>query len=132
MKIQRSVYNALIEQSRKELPNEACGYLAQDEAGVISVHYELTNTDASPEHFTMDPKEQFAAVKDMRGKGLKMAAVYHSHPETPARPSEEDKRLAFDPNISYVIISMAAEEPDLKSFKIKDGNVEKESIEILE
>jgi proteasome lid subunit RPN8/RPN11 len=56
-------------------------------------------------------------------------ANYHSHPETPARPSEEDIRLVFDPNISYVIASLASEIPDLKSFRIKNGVVEKEEIQ---
>ncbi|MDT8446735.1 MAG: M67 family metallopeptidase [bacterium] len=131
MKIKRSVWAAIIAQAQRELPNEACGYLAEAD-GVVSAHYELVNTDASNEHFSMDPKEQFAAVKDMRAKGLKQAAVYHSHPETPARPSEEDKRLAYDPNISYVIVSLAAEQPDVKSFRIRGQEVEPELIEILE
>ena len=76
----------------------------------------------------MDPGEQFAAIKDMRSRNLKLAAVYHSHPETPARPSQEDIRLAFDPLISYVIVSLAQPDPNVKSFKIREGNVKHEEI----
>jgi proteasome lid subunit RPN8/RPN11 len=80
----------------------------------------------------MDPKEQFAVVKDLRAKGLSMLAVYHSHPETPARPSEEDIRLALTPDISSVIVSLAdSAVPSVKSYKIASGNVQIEAIETI-
>jgi len=110
------------------MPFEACGYLAAKN-GTIIKHYELTNLDKADDHFSMDPKEQFAAVKDMHAEDLKLAAVYHSHPETPARPSREDIRLAFDPQISYVIVSLAQPDPTIKSFKICEGKVKNEEIE---
>jgi len=126
--INQKVIDAVIDHAKRELPFEACGYLAAKN-GTIIKHYELTNLDKSNEHFSMDPKEQFAAVKDMHAEDLKLAAVYHSHPETPARPSREDIRLAFDPQISYVIVSLAQPDPSIKSFKIREGNVQHEEIE---
>jgi proteasome lid subunit RPN8/RPN11 len=69
--------------------------------------------------------------RSIQKAGLEILANYHSHPETPARPSQEDIRLAFDPNISYVIVSLAAEIPDIKSFRIKGGEVEREEIQII-
>ena len=95
MKIQRYVLVQIIAHARREAPLEACGYLAAS-AGTLVFAYELANKDKSPEHFSFDPKEQFAAVKDARIKGLEISAVYHSHPLSPARPSPEDIRLAFD------------------------------------
>jgi len=127
LKINRSVYNAIIAQAQKGLPREVCGYLAEKEGRVVS-HYEMTNTDAAADHFSMKPAEQFQAIKDMRAKGLKLKAVYHSHPETPARPSAEDIKLAHDPAVSYVIISLAGTEPVIKSFHISKGNVSAEEI----
>ena len=70
-------------------------------------------------------------VKDLRAKGIELLAIYHSHPETPARPSEEDIRLALTPNVSYIIISLAGETPDVKSFRIKDGMATPEAINHL-
>ncbi|WP_366919053.1 Mov34/MPN/PAD-1 family protein, partial [Geobacter sp.] len=58
--------------------------------------------------------------------------IYHSHPESPARPSEEDIRLALTPGVSYVIVSLAGAEPDVKSFRIAGDVVEPELIEIVE
>ena len=130
MKINSAVIESIIEHANREMPYEACGYLAEQN-GTISRHYELTNTDKAEDHFSMDPREQFAAIKDMRSSGLKLAAVYHSHPDTPARPSDEDIRLAYDPDISYLIVSLAGPETTIKSFKIRKGNVTPEDITLV-
>ncbi len=130
LKVKENVIRAIISHAEKELPYEACGYLAA-EAGLVGHHYEMTNTDKAADHFSMDPQEQFAAVKDIRNRGLTLCGVYHSHPETPARPSIEDIRLAYDPDLSYVIISLAGKEPIVKSFLIKGGEVSPEALEIL-
>ena len=131
MKIQKQVVTQLIGHARRESPVEACGYLTGKE-GMISAAYELKNADQSTEHFAFDPKEQFAAVRDARAKGLEIYAVYHSHPASPARPSAEDIKLAYDPHILYLILSLAGEKEDLKAFRIKDQKVELVSIEVVE
>jgi len=127
LNLTNSVYEAIIAHAQKGMPHEVCGYLAAREGRVVA-HYEMTNTDAAADHFSMQPEEQFKALKDIRGKGLTLKAVYHSHPETPARPSEEDIRLAFDPEVSYVIISLAGTDPVLKSFRISQGKVSVEQV----
>ncbi len=91
----------------------------------------MTNMDASPEHFSFDPKEQFAAIRYARSNSLQVIANWHSHPETPSRPSAEDIRLAYDPDILYFILSLAAEEPVLKAFCIREGNSEEVELEII-
>jgi len=130
MKIKQSILNAIIAHAKKDTPIEVCGYLgAQD--GIVSKHYELTNIDHSEEHFSFDPKEQFATIRDARANGFEICAVYHSHPATSARPSAEDIRLAYDSQISYVIVSLADGKEDVKSFKIKDSAVTVEEIEVI-
>ena len=129
--ISKELYNQLIDHAINQLPIEACGYLAGKE-GVIEKVYNLTNIDQSADHFSFDPAEQFSTVKDARKNGLEILANYHSHPSTPARPSEEDIKLAYDPDISYVIVSLANIEPYAKSFKIRDGKVNLEEITLIE
>lgn len=130
LKISRQIINDIINHARLGLPEEVCGYLAGNDRE-INRQFELTNVDHSNEHFSFDPAEQFHVVREARKEGLEILANYHSHPETPARPSQEDIRLAFDPNISYVIVSLAAEVPEIKSFRIQNGDVEKEEIQIV-
>jgi proteasome lid subunit RPN8/RPN11 len=130
LKIPKEIYEDIVSHAKQQTPIEACGYLAGLD-DVVKKIYKMKNTDNSKEHFSFDPKEQFEAFKDANKQGLRLIACYHSHPKTPARPSEEDIKLAYDPNISYVIVSLADLEPDVKSFKIKKGEVAKEDMEIL-
>jgi [CysO sulfur-carrier protein]-S-L-cysteine hydrolase len=127
LRFQQPVIDEVIRHAQKEAPIEACGFLAEKE-GVVCLALPLSNVDASPEHYSLDPQEQFNALREFRKKGLNLCAVYHSHPVSPARPSQEDIRLAFDPNLSYVVISLAAPQPDIKSFKIEKGKVIPEEI----
>ena len=129
LRIQPTVVKGIIAHVRKEAPLEACGYLAEKD-GIVIRHYELTNMDASEVHYSMDPAEQFAAVRRMRAAGLNLHAAYHSHPRTQARPSAEDLRLAYDADLSYVIVSLL--DYSMKSFKIKNGMFEQEEIEIVD
>lgn len=130
IKMPQNVYDEIVAHALRDNPIEACGYLAGIN-GEVKYAIPMKNRDASNEHFSFDPQEQFDAFKKTQKEGLRLISVYHSHPETPARPSEEDIRLAYDPNVSYIIVSLAGETPDMKSFIIKNKTVEKEEIEII-
>lgn len=129
-------YDSIVAYAQKHTPLEACGLLGgiwEGEKKTVKKVYFLTNIDQSAEHFSLKPEEQFAAVKDMRENGWSLLGNFHSHPATPSRPSEEDKRLAFDTKASYLILSLAGEEPVLNSFKIDSAkNVTKEELIIEE
>lgn len=121
LKITKTVSDAMIAASRKAAPLEACGLLGGVDAAA-SEFYELSNIDASGDHYGMMPEEQFAAIKDMRAKGLRMLAIWHSHPASPARMSEEDMRLAFTPEVVYVIISLEnIDAPVIRGFVVDNG-----------
>lgn len=122
-------------------PEEACGLIAgkdrEDGVREIQKVYLLTNIDHTNEHFSIDPKEQLTAIKDMRSQGLVPLGNWHSHPESPSRPSEEDKRLANDPRASYLILSLEKEDhPVLNAFHVEgpqgERSVRKEELVIKE
>ena len=136
IQLSKADYEKIIVHAKEHLPEEACGLIAGTKEGdvkKIEKVYLLTNIDHTNEHFSMDPKQQLAAVKDMRANGYTPLGNWHSHPESPARPSEEDKRLAYDPTVNYLILSlMNPEEPVIKAFDIdKDRNVTVEEISII-
>ena len=122
MKIEQHVIDELIAQAQKDAPNETCGYLLGID-NVVTENYWMENIDHSPEHFFFFFKDQFAALKYARSKGLRILANWHSPPASPSRPSQEDLRLANDPTIRYAILSLLDEEPKLISFKILNGEV---------
>jgi proteasome lid subunit RPN8/RPN11 len=125
----------LIDHARSQLPDEACGLLAGvEENGLRQVKrvYLIENEDASPEHFSMSPQNQLAAIKDMRANGLTLLGNWHSHPGTPSRPSAEDVKLAYDPYASYLILSLEAPQvPNLNAFRIQNGEYQWDILEIL-
>ena len=63
-----------------------------------------------------------------------MIGNFHSHPESPSRPSEEDKRLAYDSSVRYLILSlMDMDAPVLNGFEIIDRtDVTKEDVVVAE
>lgn len=136
LKLKKDDYTKILEHCVAGLPDESCGLIAgsiDGEVKTIEKVYLLTNIDHSNEHFSMDPKEQLAAVKDARADGLTMLGNFHSHPESPSRPSEEDKRLAYDSTAEYLILSlMDRDNPVLKAFGVdKDKNVTVHEINIV-
>jgi len=132
LKIPADIFRQMAEQAKEAAPIEACGILAGGDNKVEKL-YKMTNADKSSTHFMMKPKEQFAVAKDIRAEDLEMLAIYHSHPETPARPSPEDIRLAFMPDVIYVIISLQdCNCPVIKGFLIKDDNVTEVPVQVVE
>ncbi|WP_132252471.1 M67 family metallopeptidase [Natranaerovirga pectinivora] len=134
VKISRENVDKIIEQGKKEFPIECCGLIGgikEEDRFIIKEIHSLYNTDQSSEHFSMDPKEQFQVIKALRKNNLELLGNYHSHPYTPSRPSDEDKKLAYDSAMIYGILSLAADEPVLNFFMIYDQDeVKKLELEI--
>ena len=86
MIIPQHIIDVLIDQAKKDAPNESCGYLlglpSSGEEGqgvvakesVVTENYWMENIDHSSEHFSFAPKDQFAALRYARSKGLKILA----------------------------------------------------------
>ena len=138
----KAEYDRMLEEASLRAPEEACGLIgghllpsgreSNPSKEIVRV-YVLENLDHSPEHFTLDPREQLAAIKDMRANGLVPLGNWHSHPETPSRPSDEDKRLAFDSRASYLILSLQdAGHPVLHSFHIEGVESSREELYVTE
>ena len=136
LKLKKCDYQKIVEHCKNALPNEACGLVAGTiENGIktITKVYLLTNMDASSSHFSMNPEEQLKTVKDARANGAEIIGSFHSHPNTPAMPSAEDKRLAYNPDMEYLILSLQElSHPVLRAFGIThQKNVVRHKIEYL-
>ena len=125
----QSIFDQLVEHAQSELPNECCGYITGTNSELRTV-FPMVNVDASPVHFSFDPKEQFKVVKDARKKQESIIVVYHSHPESPARLSNEDLRLLNDPDMVYLIVSLDGDQPELKAYHIINGSIHNVGIEL--
>ena len=114
-----------------EAPMECCGLLA-GRNGMVEKIYTMTNTNHSRVSYMIDPKEQFAAIKEMRAKEIDLLAIYHSHPATEAYPSATDVSLAYYPDAVYIIISLQNRtRPVVNAYRIVENKITTEEMEIL-
>ena len=126
MRMARADWDELIAHAREEAPNECCGYARVVDGRVDQVH-RGQNTRLSPYGFDLDGPSLLAANElDADGFGV---AVYHSHPRSPAEPSEQDRNLAHYPHWTYLIVSLAGE-PHVRAWRIDDGRVEEQALEV--
>lgn len=122
----------IVNHCQREYPHEACGILAGREGAVEKV-YPMENISETPQTcYFMKPEEQLKVFKEMRNLNLELVAIYHSHINTSAYPSTRDVKLAFYPEASYLIISLArGEVSEIKSFKIREKKISEEELEIV-
>jgi proteasome lid subunit RPN8/RPN11 len=124
-------FKEIVEQGLREFPNECCGVIAAREGSPVRV-IPMKNADASPVTYRLDGKEQLQVFDAIEDEGLELWAIYHSHTHSEAYPSETDIRLAFYPDARYLLLSLAdREDPVLRSFFIRDGEVTEEELRII-
>ena len=123
MRIAKDLYDDIVAHAREEAPNECCGMIASREGEAIKV-YRATNAAASPLRYELDGAEQYKIQMQIDDAGLELGGIYHSHTRTEPYPSQTDINLAFYPEAVYVIVGLAADEPDVRAFSIRDGRVE--------
>src|SRR3954463_1958599 len=126
MRISQEQHDALIAHAREEAPNECCGYV-RGKDGRIEEVVRSQNLRASPYGYELDPQSLLAA-NDLDDDGYGVV-IYHSHPRSPAEPSQTDINLAHYPHWRYVIVSLAGE-PELRAWRMADGRVEEEDVAV--
>jgi [CysO sulfur-carrier protein]-S-L-cysteine hydrolase len=124
------LFKEMVEHGLREFPNEACGLVAGP-AGTPEKFYALTNLDASPVSYRLDPTEQLRVFDEMDEQGWELHGIFHTHTHSEAYPSETDRSLAFYPDARYLIMSLSdREHPELKAFRIVDGEVSAEALTV--
>jgi proteasome lid subunit RPN8/RPN11 len=130
VQIDRGLLEEIVAQAREEAPNECCGIIAARDGKAVAVH-PARNAAASPLRYEMDGMEQYRIQSAIEDAGHELGAIYHSHTRTAPVPSQTDINLAFYPEALYVIVGVAHEEPDVRAFRIVDGEVSEAPLEVL-
>jgi proteasome lid subunit RPN8/RPN11 len=108
----------IIAHARAEAPKEACGLIAGTGTGAARI-IRCTNAHPAPvTRYTIDPREQLRAFREMEAKGEDLVAIYHSHPVTQPHPSPTDRAEAHYPDAFYVLVSLRDATPELRAFRI--------------
>jgi len=121
--LNRTLLNEMLAHVAGLWPEEACG-LVGGRDGRAARLYPVDNVRHSPVVFEMEPVQQIKAMLAIEAEGLEMLAIYHSHPDGPARPSATDVANAYYPDAVQLIISLADRtRPSVRAFTIIDGAV---------
>ena len=122
----------------QDYPYECCGLLLgcfEADAKVVRETYPISNAreeSAKRNRFLIEPDELMRGEKYARSKDLEVVGFYHSHPDSPARPSQYDLEHAW-PTYSYIIVSTSEghsgdlfsweQEPDRSKFNPEEIRV---------
>jgi proteasome lid subunit RPN8/RPN11 len=132
IKIPRKITNQLLHLAQISPATEVCGLIGSQQ-GKPSNCYPINNIAEQPQQqFLLDPKQQIAAMTKMRERNEDLLAIYHSHPTSPAEPSQIDIDMASYPDALYFIISLNTKGVlELRGFKL-GNNAAKEISLVLE
>ena len=131
LQIDKRFMDEMVSHALEDDSMECCGVLAGTQGHFLKL-FRMTNVEQSPYRYSWDPKELFRVWKEMEDSAWERRAVYHSHTHSPAYPSETDIRLAGWPEAFYIIISlMDKESPEVQAFRIVEGAVTEEPIQVV-
>ena len=106
---------------RESYPEECCGALIGRDGSVVEA-MRLPNLmgEEARRHFLVGPVEYQVAEKRAIEMGGKLMGFYHSHPDHPARPSQNDLEQAW-PTFLYVILAVQNGKPGtMTSWRLRE------------
>ena len=131
LRVGREVFDAICDLAFREYPLEMCGLIAGPPAADEAVQFYPCRNDAeSAKVYTINPKDHLHAEMDADDRDWEINGVVHSHTHSEPFPSPTDVRQAPDPDWHYVIVSLKRDAPELRSYRIVDGVITEEPIEL--
>jgi proteasome lid subunit RPN8/RPN11 len=130
LQLSQEFHDQIVEHARRDHPDEACGVIAGRD-GRPERFLPMINAARSPTFYEFDSTELLALYRDMESRDEEPVVIYHSHTATEAYPSRTDISYASEPEAHYVLVSTRADEQtEFRSFRIVDGQVTEEPVEI--
>jgi len=132
--IDSAIVDAIVAHARRDHPDEACGVIA----GPIgsdrpSRLIPMDNAARSMTFYEFDSLEQLRVWREMDDNDEEPVVIYHSHTATEAYPSRTDISFAGEPGAHYLLVSTREpESEEIRSFRIVDGVVTEEEINIVD
>lgn len=103
-------------QLRGTYPNEGGGFLLGESSGgqlriaeIVPVE-NVFETEEQYHRYAMTPQDWMRLEDEADARGLTLLGYYHSHPDSPAVPSDYDREHAL-PNFVYLIVRVQAGQP---------------------
>jgi proteasome lid subunit RPN8/RPN11 len=103
--------------------------VAARDGAAVSVH-RARNKMASPLRYEIHPADLYGILDGIDEAALELGAIYHSHTRSAPEPSQTDINLAFYPDPLYVIVGLQHDEPDIRAWIIRDGQVTETELQV--
>ena len=119
------------EHARETYPDECCGALIERDGRTVEA-FRLPNTTSAGarRRFRIGPSDYRLAEQRARDLGAGLGGFYHSHPDHPARPSNNDLEQAW-PNLTYVIVSVTSGSPgEMTAWRLREDRSAFEKVEL--
>lgn len=129
----RALWREMIAQAQAEAPYEACGLVSGDASGQALHYHPMRNAAGRLDWFEPDPLELLRLTMAFEAAGETLWGIYHSHPRSPARPSQSDIEGAQYPESLYLIASLLEpERPVLRAFRIENGLAREVPLQVVD
>jgi proteasome lid subunit RPN8/RPN11 len=122
MQIPRALFDEMVQHALEDAPAECCGMIGSRDGEAVSL-YRAENSAHSPLRYEIDGAEQYRIQMAIDDRDLDLGAIYHSHTRSAPYPSQTDINLAFYPEALYIIVGVAGEQPEVRAFTIRDGEI---------
>ena len=133
LRIDRATYDAIVAHARNDHPDEACGIVAGPVGSDRPARFvPMLNAARSPTFYEFDSADLLQLYKEMDANDEEPVVVYHSHTATEAYPSRTDISYASEPNAHYVLVSTRSDDDEFRSYRIVDGGVTEEPVEVVD
>jgi [CysO sulfur-carrier protein]-S-L-cysteine hydrolase len=135
VQLRRDLVEAMRAHALRDHPDEACGVIAGPAGTDRAERFiPMVNAARSPTFYEFDSADLLKLYRELDANDEVPVVIYHSHTATEAYPSRTDISLAAEPDAHYVLLSTREPdaEPELRSFRIVDGVVTEETIEVVE
>jgi [CysO sulfur-carrier protein]-S-L-cysteine hydrolase len=134
VRLRRDLVEAIVAHARRDHPDEACGVLAGPAGSDRAERFiPMVNAARSPTFYEFDSMDLLKLYRELDANDEAPVVIYHSHTATEAYPSRTDINLAAEPDAHYVLVSTRdPEDYELRSYRIVDGVVTEEPIDVVE
>jgi len=131
--IDAAILDSIVEHARRDHPDEACGLVAGPAGSDTPARWiPMDNAERSTTFYRFDPTEWLRVWRDMEDRDEEAVVIYHSHTATEPYPSRTDIALAGVPEAHYLLVSTRDPgRPWIRSFRIVDGVVTEEDVEVV-
>ena len=138
LRISRELVGSIVAHARQDHPDEACGVIAGPIGSDSPQRFiPMVNSARSPNFYEFDSSDLLKLYREMNSNNEDPIVIYHSHTHTEAFPSRTDVAYASEPGAHYVVVSTRETGNDdgpyeFRSFRIIDGEISEEEVEITE